>query len=310
MGNYTSIQLIDIVNIQDQIQVSTSEPLFILPFLIAMIIGMTFLGLLYSNSKFNSWIFQRLYIKKLSVTPYDKLEKDELKQIISNLNNQYRVLITVFGILLTFIISDKISFALFSWNFIIWVGWILGVIVKSTWNMIGLSDIIERKLSLEDIRFESYKNKQLIKHSFVILVFGIAFLPSFMFLESPSEDKLNNLPWDKSVSILSGAIGIISITFAFAWILGLAPNNVKQNIRLMYLSVILLFLFGSISSWSTLSPIEPKLVTLGADITFKMPQIIVTIISFGAGTTGAMMFLFAEMWDYRREKKKKQRNNI
>lgn len=307
MVNNTIIEIKDSIEIQAQNQISATEPTFILPYIVLFSIGLSFIVLLFVNKRINSWIYQRLPPTKLGSTPYDKLEIDDLRPIISNLNQHYRVLITVFGILLAFIVSDKISFALFNWNFIIWVGWVLGVIVKSAWNMIELSDIIERKSSIENIRFESYKNKQLIKHSFILLVFGIAFLPSFMFLESPSEDSLKNLPWDKSVSILAGAIGIISVTFGFTFILGLAPNEVAPNIKLMYAYVIFLFVLGSISSWSTLSPIEPKLVTFGAGITFEIPQIFVTVISFGSGSAYMMLFFFWEIWNTKRKKKKQEK---
>jgi len=302
--NNSSMLISESITIQDQVTASIGDPLFILPYFLAMIAGLVFIGLLQFNKNFNTWVYRRLFSKKLSSTPYDHLEEEDVKYILSNVNNHYRILITVFGILLAFIVSDKISFALFNWNFIIWVGWVLGVIVRITWNMIGLSDIIERKISLNEVRFETYKNKQLIKHSFVLLVFGIAFLPSFMFLESPSEDKLDNLPWDRSVSILAGALGIISVTFGFAWVLGLAPNNVKNNVRLMYLSILILFILGSISSWSTLSPIEPKLVTFGFDVTLELPQIIVTIINFGAGAGGMILFFLLEMIDFKRHQRK------
>jgi len=209
--------------IGDQLFATLSSPPEMLHWIVLSLIGTIYLTVFFYNKRFASW--HRPPKKYKMKTPYDSTETEELKNIGTKLSQSFIALITVYGVLLAFVISDKIAFALTSWSFLIWTGWVLAVIVRAGLMLMSLVDMFEKKYSIDFLRQKIFGIKEFFKLTLVMLPIAIAFLPAFILLDDPSTKFFESLPWEENISILIGAFGILAATLLFIIILGLFPRE-------------------------------------------------------------------------------------
>ncbi|MEX2191995.1 MAG: hypothetical protein WD717_01245 [Nitrosarchaeum sp.] len=293
--------LSDTLNVIDYVEVFGPQAKDLLFYLISTIVGIVFTVMLVKSSKFSNFLYangglpEKLKYKK---TPYENLDqpildKSSLDNIINRISNNYRILVTIYGILLAFVVSDKISLIFSSWAFMIWTGWVLGVIIKAGWHLWEMSDLIERKSDLIDISRDIYNQKEFFKHMMILLAIAIAFLPSVIYFH---DDLFNpdTLPWGNSATAFIGAFGVLSITFLFFMILHLYRFVDEGGSLSVYSYVGSLFLLFFLSGFND-SPLEPQLVTLGGIIDGKIPTLFVSALVLVGGLGSYPLFIISRM---------------
>lgn len=220
--------------------------------------------------------------------PYDKLEKPDLMNIISKTNTSYRIIIIIYGILLAFVVSDKISLALSSWYFIIWSGWILAIMVKAGAVSMALSDIAETR-SINEVRNEIYAKKIFFKHSIYLLVLGIAFLPSFFMAPEPALETLEEYKWGIEVSVATSATAIFCSTLFFFFVSFRVSDYITtRGATKLYIFAGLLLVMGAIAYFSA-PPLEPIELTLLYKPVSIVPMFFIVLLQFGNVFGFAMM---------------------
>lgn len=301
----TNLSFNEILGLRDSLTM-LQTPHDITLYLILTILGVVFLILLFKNERVTKFFLsgKSLVSQDEIKNPYDAFDEIKLKSILDRLTNNYRILLAVYGILLAFVVSDKISYSLISWNFLIWSGYVLGVIMKAGWNLVDLTDIMERNPNKASRII--FRNKEFFRHTLILLAVAIAFLPAMTLVEQPTKEYFDSLPWKHEVSILSGAFGILSIAFLFFMILHLYETDNSQGIFSIYAYPALLFIFGNVSSWGLQSPIQPKLVSIGGFIQGEIPQIFVTAVSFGTTAIGMMVWGILAVINAKYQKRKER----
>lgn len=195
-------------------------------------------------------------------TIYNDMEESDLRRIINNLNVSYPVLLVIYGILLAFVVSDKIILTLQSSYFVIWCGWILAIIVRSGMIVISLfdlGDITSKKTvgrTIEDA-------KKFFKMAIILLIPTVAFLPA-VYVEHESDSKVENL-WTHELSITTIAFSII-ISFVVFFLVPLRPLSFARKtgyFDLLFFVVPLIVLGAIVGKGSPLDPVE---ITLGNNI--------------------------------------------
>src|SRR4029077_1298702 len=145
--------------------------------IILSIIGISFIVLLRKIEFLSKYLHLSLGDKsteKSIITPYDKLDRVSLEKIVDKLSSSFTILITIYGLLFTFIISQHFGLIFTHWTVISWTGWILAIIVRSASTALELSDIVERssmdnKLLLKTAR-KIYAIKMYYKHTIFLLI--------------------------------------------------------------------------------------------------------------------------------------------
>lgn len=215
-------------------------------------------------------------------TPYDDFQITKLEKIVNNLSNNYRILITIYGILFAFIVSDNLRLAFSSWPYIIWTGWTLAIIVRTGITALDLTDIIE----ITDNDPEKVKNtakkinayKSYFKHSLYLLVVAVAFLPMLYYTTGNNQDFSS--VWESNYSVLAVAWGIIGVfIFVFFLVVRVSEFRYLRGVEGYYVFAFFLLVFGALSVISE-SPLKPELVTLFG-ITQNIPNILSITLYFG-----------------------------
>jgi len=138
-------------------------------------------------------------------------EKEQIIPIANNVSNNIKTLITIYGILLSFMIANQLSIASRSLTFAIWSGWILATIIRGGQFGYILSDIWETEQNLETAKEKIVSANLYYKRATYLFIPILALTPAFFFI---SDDK-PAYQWNTSVSILSIALGIVIVTMIF-----------------------------------------------------------------------------------------------
>jgi hypothetical protein len=305
--------LFETIHIIDSVEIISPIAKDILFQLIATILGVGFLILIVKNSKFRDFLDKHGGLPekvKFRKTPYEyldqsRLDKTSLNNIVNRLSNNYRILVTIYGILLAFVVSDKISLIFSSWAFMIWTGWVLGVIIKASWHLWEMSDLIERKNDLIEISRDVYNQKEFFKHMMILLVVAIAFLPPVIYLHNDSVSP-DTFPWRESITALTATFGVLAMTFLFFMLLHLFKFVDESGSMPIYAYVGTLFLLYFISGFND-SPLEPQLITLGGVATGNIPTLFVSALTLGSGF-GAYLFVVIFRIIFAKFEKRKNRH--
>lgn len=280
------IALSDAINVSDAMKIFTTvkPPIEITSSFISSGIGFTLYFLLRKHERVKHFVSQGIeklgYPDRYRKTPYDNLELAELEKIQNRLDGNYRIIITVYGVLLAFVVSDKISYALSSWSFIVWCGWILAVIIKTGFITSKMSDIIEIKRPIEEIRRKIFSAKEFFNYTLILLVLATAFLPTFFLSEQPSVEKIKSLPWDTSTSLISGAFGIMAVCLFFYGVpLQMYQLEIAGGKLYLYMMIGTIIILAFIAHNSD-SPITPVFVSILGN-KFYMPSVFYIAIFVG-----------------------------
>ena len=195
-------------------------------------------------------------------------------------NRSYRIIIIVYGILLAFVVSDKLSLALSSWYFIIWVGWIAAIMIRTGYISRTLFDFIETR-SIIEARNEIYYTKIFSKHLIYLLVLGTAFLPSFFIAPEPSIDAFGEYRWGIELSVATGAIAIFCSALFFYFVpFRISDYMTTRGAIKTCMFGGLLLVMGGIAHFSS-SPLEPIEITLLYSSVAVVPMFFVVLLQFG-----------------------------
>lgn len=261
------------------------KPIDISVFTEAIIIGIILLAILASSkklrnihNKYNSEKEKKEYKETL----YDNLDFDELDKKAEKLNHIYQILVIIYAVLLTFIITEKISLALTNWYFVIWCGWVLALLVRIGTTMFTLFDL-SKKNSITKNRHNVFAAREFFRHALFLLIPSVAFLPTFFFQPVPTEQTLHNFPWDDGTSFFSAGIAIAALFFVFYQVpLKIQDFAKKDSGKSMWVVVILLIVSGVFVAASNTSPLQPIPVTLfNSTQVYIIPAIFVAITDAG-----------------------------
>jgi hypothetical protein len=248
---------------------------------------------------------RKYYFSRQKGTPriisgYKADSYEKLTAIGSQVGNNLRNLVTIYGILLAFVVSSKLSIAFQSYTFTIWAGWSLAVMVRAAHHGYLISDVLAKEADIEKTKSEIHRGNLFYKHSVYIFVVLIALTPIFFFVVEPAPNAI--MPFDMRVSIASVAAAIGAICAAFVLIFRISQSDsvssIYQNLALFLGS----FLLGSVVE----SPLTPyNAVFFGNEIV--IPSIAYWLLTMGmlAGVATTGVFYGFSIFEYFRQKIKK-----
>lgn len=215
-------------------------------------------------------------------TLYDNLTIPQLEKIVKKTSDNYRLLITVYGVLLAFVISGNLELAFSRWSLVIWGGWILAIIVRSGSFAMNLSDILEiYNIECADIKLlvarRVYASQTFLKHALYLLVPAIAFLPVIFFEQK--NNVVTNFSWSPQVSILSIAVAISGVFFLLYYG-GAKIQNFESKINSRDIWFYTMMLVGQMIANPVSSPLQPVGVTFFGSV-FQIPLVIEITIFIG-----------------------------
>lgn len=201
-------------------------------------------------------------------TPYDHISEPNLEKIINKLTNNYRIVVAVYGVLLSFVVSDILITKEPNWSIIIWTGWIIGFTVRIGAISITLSDVLENRKnneSLVSIARYVYGSKNFLKHILIILIPLIALLPATA-ISSVSTKSI-----ETQIDVFGIAGGIIGIAFFLYLITKIKEFQTVDGPKVLYVLILSFIFIGAISHGAS-SPLQPVTV-LFFDNSVSMPLI-------------------------------------
>lgn len=199
--------------------------------------------------------------------------KEEIIPVIVNLSNNLKTIITIYGILLSFIIATQLQLASSSFTFIIWVGVILSVIIRGWYFEHELSDIWVIK-DLEETKSMTVSARLFSRRAAYLFVLVLSVTPAFYFVPHDQNNSLLN-PWNNIVSVFSISIGIIVttvITYQMIFGFGKRTSGGSQLVFIS-LSFLVFSLFGL-----NISPLEELSITFFGSFKMVLPLVMVVII--------------------------------
>ena len=304
------LNLNESVSLQDQLIIYGSHPIEISIFVILLITGGIFI-ILTQNKTIRKFLVTNLKWAKIKpeayITDYDNLTLEQLEKIVKKTSDNYRLLITVYGVLLAFVISGNLELAFSRWSFVIWCGWILALIVRSGSFAMNLSDIIETNNVVNAqvkllVARRVFAAKTFLNHALYLLVVAIAFLP-VIFFEKGSTD-VSNLPWLPQISILSIAVAIGGVFFVLYYG-GAKIQNFESKVNSKDIWFYTMILVGQMVANPTSSPLQPSEVTFFGSGIFQIPLVleVITFFGFVIGIAFPFVWLMALITNLRSRKK-------
>jgi len=122
----------------------------------------------------------------------DQEEISKLEKISHKISDNYRMILPIYGILLAFVVSDKILLVFRSAFFVMWTGMVIALIVRAGGISIELSDVIETK-SLAHTRKKIIAAKKFFSFSLSMLILTVALLPGFFLIPNLTDPEKSNL---------------------------------------------------------------------------------------------------------------------
>lgn len=269
----------EFLGISNHVMTSNSPSTNILPLVIILFASIGVAIVMRYGKFVKNYVSKYRPVRPLPPTPYDNFQLDALQRIVDRLGRNFTILITIYGFLFVFIISQNFQHVSYSWAVIIWSGWILAIIVKTANIALSLTDILETtqiKVAAPTI----YAYNRYYKHTTYLLVFAVAFSPVvFLPLNEQHHDDFEL--WSPQISILTIALGIIGVFFAtyyFAQVYDLIKPVGIPNIYFMSIFLLATETLSSISA-APLSSVNVNLL----GYVFVIPQVILIV-------------LFASIW--------------
>ena len=214
--------------------------------------------------------------------PYSVLpvrdNSNPLEKILQKITNNFRILITIHGILLGFIVtSQKIILVFSSWYFVIWAGLILATIIRGARLSIELSDVLEVNGN-DAARRKIFAAKKFYTTSLILLIINVALLPS-IFLLPENPDYRIQLGNEFHLSVASAATAIAAAFLLFYFVVfNVSDLNYSFGTFEMIAMVMMILVLGSLLY--AVSPTQKVFVGFDKEIQ-TLPFIFVVIPIFG-----------------------------
>lgn len=221
-------------------------------------------------------------------TPYDNFDEQKLQDVTNKLSGYYRMLIGIFGILLAFIIADKIILSLVNIGMILWTSWVLAIIIRMGSISLRMSDLFEIDYNLTYRRRNVYAYREFFKTSLIFLIVSVVLVPSFFVLPIPTDDYLDSLPWTPSISLLIISAIIAGMTVVFHTFIMIFSGGIKGTKIWLYglpVPYIIMAVVGMFAG----SPLEPVFVSF-VNFDTHIPSIMYWTSSFVHGAAYAGLF--------------------
>ncbi len=226
---------------------------------------------------------------------YDLLEKPypdvkevrDFEKMVNNVNNNYRILAAVYGIMLGFVVSEKIIFVLSSWYFVLWCGMILGIIVRLGNISLTLSELVETTSEHDKIKRKINSANKFFKAALFLLIPTIALLPGFFMLgEAPTYTNVD-FPHFALYVGLSGAVIFSSFIYFYSLAFNMSDLENKKGDRVLYYITFMGIVLGTLVY--AISPITPIPIFLDG-IKYEIPLILILLPLFGSLYAFVMSF--------------------
>ncbi len=225
-------------------------------------------------------------------SPYKNIkDKKDFIPIITNISNNLRNLMTIYGILLSFIVTTQLDIIFRSWTFAIWSGFILAVIARAGHYGYTISDIWERE-EISEIGKKVNIANLFYRHATYMFVPLLVLTPIFFLIpKSPVE-----MPFSEQWILMSSIVlAIASIFTLFSWLFWFKREG---HVLLLYMMVFVIFMSTTIASVEE-SPIRPYHVTIFNSGEVVIPASMYFVFTHGASLLTGMsfpMYAVALMW--------------
>ena len=270
------IGLSETLGISDNVTASCCIPYDITILVILLLVGSVMTLLLKFNKKIKELeVKSRPAPKKgMFITPYDAFDEGTLQKIVDKLSRNFGILVTIYGFLFTFIISQNFQHVFSKWTVILWAGWVLAIIVKNANVALDLTDIVELAKKNNNSAYAAkkiYAYNRYFRHATFLLILAVAFSPVVFVPLSGNHDSDFAFWQPPSIAIVTIAIGISGVAF-----LGYYYSDVwdflRPGIPSMYFFATSIVISQAISHIAT-SPLDiVKVVVFGTKS--DIPQLI------------------------------------
>lgn len=266
--------------------------------IIFWVLGFVIMLVMYKVPFFNNLRLGRnRYFRKIEYeqNPYSNLNKEQLQKIIEKMTTSFSIVLVIYGVLLTFMITGPL-FNIVSWYFIIWLGWILAIIVRGGQILASLFDANETES--ETIRI-IHDGKQFFTASLYLLVISIAFLPTFSFIDNDelANNKLQNEELETNfariITSISIAIGGSFITFYLTLFRKFWFANISGYVISILFGIMLLGM-ASVLAFKPSLPSDLVSITL-FNLNFLIPSVFHVAAIFGNIFFAFWLAMFANL---------------
>ncbi|MBI1828787.1 MAG: hypothetical protein HY222_06240 [Thaumarchaeota archaeon] len=302
------IGLNEIVGISDQVKVIiNNQPIDILLSIIVFFAAIGLAMIIRYNKFVKTYFYNYRTVKPFSPTPYDTFNLETLQRIVDKLSRNFTILITIYGFLFVFIISQNFQHVSYSWPVIIWSGWVLAIIVRSANIALVLTDTLERAQVNGTIRIAAsmiYAYNRYYKHATYLLVFAVAFSPA-VFLPLNEQHRADTELWGSQISIPIIALGIIGVSLAAYYFAEVRDLIKPTGIPNIYFMSIFLLAIEPLSYISATPLSKMNVILLGYQ--FAIPQLLWVVLFAGwwylSAAIGIMITVGSNYRKAQREKK-------
>lgn len=246
--------------------------------------------------------------KEYGENPYVKLNTKQLRGIRNRLTTGYVAILTIYGVLLAFVIAEPIFRTVSSWYFSLWIGWILAIITKCGMILSNLFDIEETN-SMEMPRL-LHGAKQFFKVSIYLLILTIAVVPTFYFLTSQQNSVETQFETSGAIIIPSLAITICGAFGIFYFsIFRFNFTRIAESILVILLGVAA---FGSaaIVVDKPSSPIELVYIMVFGSTPIVVTSAFYAMIRFGLMFSAIWLAIFFTLGRYREQERREYKRQL
>lgn len=303
------LELKEFLGISDQIMSTHGQIWNILPLVIILSVAIGLAILMKYNKSIKNYISKNRRYVPFPPTPYDNFELEQLQKIVDKLSRNFTILITIYGFLFVFIISQNFQHVSYSWTVIIWSGWVLAIIVRTANIALSLTDILETSEINKTVKIAAsmiYAYNRYYKHTTYLLVFAVAFSPA-VFLSVDEQHHNDFKLWSPQISILTIALGIISV-FLVMYYYAQVTDLVRPGVPNIYFMSVFLLVTESLSSISSAPLSSVSVILLGYQFTIPLIVLVILFASLTYPATIAGQFIAYEE-NRRRLKREKNKTN-
>ncbi len=155
--------------------------------------------------------------RKQLKNPYEDLNMSQLTNIAERVTSNIRIVVGVYGVLLSFMVTTNLQIAFSSWIFALWTGWTLAIMIRAGNFASSIIDIEVIK-SEELAAHKVFAAREFSKHAIYLLVIAIAFTPVF-FLTPHDESVKKWEHWGIQYSLIAEALAIGGSWAAFYFLI-------------------------------------------------------------------------------------------
>lgn len=264
------MNLTEIVGISDNVRVSCCFVIDLIYFAIIGVVGIIFTLMLRYSRFYKTYAIKDLDTTKPIVTPYENLDENALQKIVDKLSRNYGILITIYGLLFAFIISQNFQHVFSRWTVIVWIGCVLAIIVRSANIALSLTDVIEKGKTMDHVAKTVYSYNQYFKHTSFLLIIIIAFSP-IIFLPISDQHESDFKIWDPQISVVTIALGIMAVSFA-GYHFSDADDFLRPGVPKLYFFVLSIVISESLSHINAAPLVAMPVSWLGTPL--QIPQLL------------------------------------